>query len=137
MGVGAGAGAGTGAGAGAGTGADAGAGTGSGAGAGAGVGAGAGAKEEEKKAISTQAVCIPPGSTSEARLVCILCFFFSHVIINNKHKKRFQIMGPLGEVLRNSHMGDDSIKKNDYIKKKLMIHRLQNRIRILSPSVIL
>ena len=28
----------------------------------AGVGAGAGAKEEEKKAISTQAVCIPPGS---------------------------------------------------------------------------
>ena len=42
---------------------------GSGAGAGAGVGAGAGAKEEEKKAISTQAVCIPPGSPSEARLV--------------------------------------------------------------------
>ena len=35
----------------------------------AGVGAGAGAKEEEKKAISTQAVCIPPGSPSEARLV--------------------------------------------------------------------
>merc|ERR1711955_155663 len=26
-------------------------------------------KEEEKKAISTQAVCIPPGSQSEARLV--------------------------------------------------------------------
>ena len=52
----------TGAGAGAGTGADAGAGAGSGSGAGAGVGAGAGAKEEEKKAISTQAVCIPPGS---------------------------------------------------------------------------
>ena len=42
---------------------------GSGAGAGAGVGASAGAKEEEKKAISTQAVCIPPGSPSEARLV--------------------------------------------------------------------
>ena len=37
----------------------------------AGVGAGAGAKEEEKKAISTQAVCIPPGSPSEARLVFI------------------------------------------------------------------
>ena len=35
----------------------------------AGVGAGAGAKEEEKKAISTQAVCTPPGSPSEARLV--------------------------------------------------------------------
>ena len=35
----------------------------------AGVGAGAGAKEEEKKAISTQAVCIPPGYPSEARLV--------------------------------------------------------------------
>ena len=69
VGAGAGAGAGTGAGAGAGTGADAGAGAGSGAGAGAGVGAGAGAKEEEKKAISTQAVCIPPGSPSEARLV--------------------------------------------------------------------
>ena len=33
------------------------------------MGAGAGAKEEEKKAISTQAVCIPPGSPSEARLV--------------------------------------------------------------------
>ena len=30
---------------------------------------GASAKEEEKKAISTQAVCIPPGSPSEARLV--------------------------------------------------------------------
>ena len=43
--------------------------SGSGAGAGAGVGAGAGAKEEEKKAISTQAVCTPPGSPSEARLV--------------------------------------------------------------------
>ena len=37
----------------------------------AGVGAGAGAKEEEKKAISTQAVCIPPGSPSEARLVLL------------------------------------------------------------------
>merc|ERR1712081_2216 len=34
----------------------------------AGVGAVAGAKEEEKKAISTQAVCIPPGYPSEARL---------------------------------------------------------------------
>ena len=34
------------------------------------AGAGAGAKEEEKKAISTQAVCIPPGSPSEARLYC-------------------------------------------------------------------
>ena len=67
MGVGTGTGAG--AGTGAGTGADAGAGAGSGSGAGAGVGAGAGAKEEEKKAISTQAVCIPPGSPSEARLV--------------------------------------------------------------------
>ena len=33
------------------------------------AGVGAGAKEEEKKAISTQAVCIPPGSPSEARLV--------------------------------------------------------------------
>ena len=63
MGVGAGAGAG--AGAGTGTGADA----GSDAGARAGENAGTGAKEEEKKAISTQAVCIPPGSPSEARLV--------------------------------------------------------------------
>ena len=69
MGAGAGAGAGTGAGAGAGTGADAGAGAGSGSGAGAGDGPGAGAKKEDKKAISTQAVCIPPGSPSEARLV--------------------------------------------------------------------
>ena len=67
MGVGAGAGAGTGAVAG--TGAEAGANAGSGAGAGSGAVAGAGAKEEEKKAISTQAVCIPPGSPSEARLV--------------------------------------------------------------------
>ena len=65
VGTGAGAGTRTGAGAGAGTGADAGAGAGSGSGAGAGVGA----KEEEKKAISTQAVCIPPGSPSETRLV--------------------------------------------------------------------
>ena len=40
-----------------------------GAGAGAGDGPGAGAKKEDKKAISTQAVCIPPGSPSEARLV--------------------------------------------------------------------
>ena len=73
-------GAGRGAGAGAGTGADAGAGAGSGAGARAGVGAGAGAKEEEKKAISTQAVCTPPGSPSEARLVIgfqnLLCAMF-------------------------------------------------------------
>ena len=67
VGTGAGAGAGTGAGAGAGTGADAGAGSGSGTGAG--VVAGADVTEEEKKAISTQAVCIPPGSPSEARLV--------------------------------------------------------------------
>ena len=52
-------------GAGAGTGAVA----GTGAGSGSGAGAGAVAKEEEKKAISTQAVCIPPGSPSEARLV--------------------------------------------------------------------
>ena len=47
---------------------------GSGAGAGAGVGAGAGAKEEEKKAISTKAVCTPPGSPSEARLVLMYLF---------------------------------------------------------------
>ena len=71
MGVGAGAGAGAGSSAGAGAGADscAGAGVCAGAGAGAGADAGAGAKKEEKKAISTQAVCIPPGSPSEARLV--------------------------------------------------------------------
>ena len=54
-------------GAGAGTGAAAGAGSGSGTGAG--VVAGADVTEEEKKAISSQAVSIPPGSPSEARLV--------------------------------------------------------------------
>ena len=54
-------------GAGAGTGADAGAGSGSGTGAG--VVAGADVTEEEKKANSCQAVSIPPGSPSEARLV--------------------------------------------------------------------
>ena len=64
--MGVGTGVGTGAGAGAGT---AGSGADSGSDTEAGVGAGAGAKEEEKKAISTQAVCIPQGSPSEAMLV--------------------------------------------------------------------
>ena len=56
-------------GAGAGIGAVAGADASSGSGAGTDVDAGAGAKEEEKKAISTQAVCIPQGSLRQAILV--------------------------------------------------------------------